>query len=58
MRAEGGSGLGLAIAKSLMERQGGSIGVESQVGRGTTFTITLPRSGATQAISRAGTGAL
>src|SRR5580765_1590128 len=37
-----GVGLGLAISHSILERHHGSIAVESDVGRGTTFTVTLP----------------
>jgi len=38
----GGSGLGLAISKKLCETMGGSIAVESEVDRGSVFTVTLP----------------
>jgi heavy metal sensor kinase len=41
-RASGGTGLGLAIVKYVAEAHGGSVGVVSDVGKGTTFTITLP----------------
>jgi two-component system phosphate regulon sensor histidine kinase PhoR len=43
-RDVGGTGLGLAIVKHLSEAMGGSVAVESVLGRGTTFTVTLPSS--------------
>lgn len=37
-----GVGLGLAISRSILERHSGNIEVQSEVGRGTSFTVTLP----------------
>jgi signal transduction histidine kinase len=38
----GSAGLGLAIAKEIVEAHGGRIFVESEVGRGTCFTVSIP----------------
>jgi len=41
-RELGGTGLGLSIVKNITEQHGGSVSVESQLGRGSTFSILLP----------------
>jgi len=41
-RFQGGAGIGLAMVKQLTELMGGSVDVESTLGRGSTFTIRLP----------------
>jgi PAS domain S-box-containing protein len=41
-KAEGGSGLGLAMVHGIVERHGGQIDIQSELGKGTTFVVKLP----------------
>lgn len=41
-RSLGGTGLGLAIVKEIVEAHGGQVRVQSEIGKGSTFTMTLP----------------
>ncbi len=48
-RSTGGAGLGLAIVKAIVDRAGGSIHLDSVLGKGTTATVRLPRTAHTPA---------
>jgi CheY-like chemotaxis protein/anti-sigma regulatory factor (Ser/Thr protein kinase) len=53
-KGEAGTGLGLSVSYSIVQRHGGEMRVESEPGRGTTFTIVLPVGDAKGALAAAG----
>jgi signal transduction histidine kinase/class 3 adenylate cyclase len=48
-RREEGTGIGLALVKEIVTQHGGTVAVESEVGHGSTFTVSLPRGAASVA---------
>jgi heavy metal sensor kinase len=55
-RVRGGEGLGLAIVHTLVEAHGGSIVVQSELGKGTTFRVQLPQKGPSSCPEQSSTG--
>jgi signal transduction histidine kinase len=44
-RSQRGLGLGLSLVKAIVEAHGGDVSVQSKIGHGSTFTVSLPASG-------------
>jgi signal transduction histidine kinase len=57
-RGKEGLGLGLATVKKLVDGHHGSVGVTSEIGKGSTFWFTLPRAGSAEHTTEAGEDAL
>ena len=53
-KGHGGTGLGLAVVKKIVEEHGGVVSVDSKIGEGTTFTVSLPTSTSTSSGETAG----
>ena len=51
-RARGGLGVGLAITKEIVDQHNGTISVESELGKGTTFTLSIPQDAGRSARSK------
>ncbi|MFI4942050.1 MAG: ATP-binding protein [Burkholderiales bacterium] len=57
-RTHEGTGIGLALVQELVKLHGGTIAVSSTLGKGTTFTVSVPKGGAHLPAERAGAAAL
>jgi two-component system phosphate regulon sensor histidine kinase PhoR len=53
-REKGGTGLGLAIVKHILNRHRGTLTIRSELGAGSTFTVSLPLAGAGRSEAAAG----